>query len=101
MTRIHAVNSPFVVRRYSLLYVVFTSVGDENRYEGQWKDDLKHGDGKYFYLDKGQVLLGTWVDNIAKCGEMIDFNRETAADATQYPIPEVRKRKCRICFIGF
>ena len=23
-----------------------------NRYEGMWQDDLKHGDGQFFYLDK-------------------------------------------------
>jgi len=63
---------------------------DENRYEGSWKDDMKHGDGKYFYLDKGQLLLGTWVKDIAKCGEMKDFNRDIATDATQYPIPELK-----------
>ena len=27
-----------------------------NRYEGMWLNDMKHGDGKYFYLDKGQVF---------------------------------------------
>ena len=63
---------------------------NENRYEGTWKNDLKHGDGKYFYFDKGQLLLGTWVEDIAKCGEMVDFNRDTAVSATQYPIPELK-----------
>lgn len=65
-------------------------LSNENRYEGEWKDDMKHGDGKYYYLDKGQLLTGMWVNDIAKCGEIIDFNREGAVDATQYPLPEVK-----------
>merc|ERR1712224_206724 len=63
---------------------------NDNRYEGEWKDDKKHGDGKFYYLDTGQLLLGTWVDDIAKCGVMKDFNRKTAFEATQYPIPELK-----------
>lgn len=47
-----------------------TLPADENRYEGEWKDDKKHGNGKYYHLDKGQVFIGTWVDDIAKCGVM-------------------------------
>lgn len=63
---------------------------NENRYEGEWEDDKKHGEGKFYHLDKGQVFIGTWVTDIAKCGIMEDFNRETAVDGTQYPIPELK-----------
>ena len=62
---------------------------NENRYEGQWKDDMKHGEGKFYHYNKGQVYIGTWITDIAKCGTMEDFNRDTAMDATQYPLPEV------------
>ena len=31
-----------------------------------------------------------WAENIPKCGEMKDFNRDTAGDATQYPVPELK-----------
>ncbi len=55
---------------------------------------MKNGPGKFFYLDKGQVYEGTWLDDIPKCGEMKDFNRETAPDATQYPIPSVSLLGC-------
>ena len=27
-------------------------VANQNRYEGEWQDDLKHGEGVFFYLDK-------------------------------------------------
>ena len=59
------------------------------RYEGNWDNDLKHGDGKFFYLDKGQQYEGTWVDGTAKCGIFIDLQRQNAEDPTQYPLPEL------------
>ena len=62
----------------------------QSRYEGQWAHDKKHGEGKFFYLDSGQVLEGTWSENISKCGEMSDFNRGSATAATQFPIPELK-----------
>lgn len=58
-----------------------------NRYEGMWEFDKKHGDGKYFYLDKGQLYSGTWVEGTAKCGTMVDLQRQNASDPTQYPLP--------------
>ena len=60
---------------------------NENRYEGEWKDGLKHGKGKFYHYSKGQVFVGTWLADVAKCGEMEDFNRETAEEATRYPLP--------------
>lgn len=60
-----------------------------NRYEGSWRHDKKNGPGKFFYLDKGQVYTGEWVDDIAKCGTLEDSGREMAANPPIYPIPEV------------
>ena len=60
-----------------------------NRYEGGWEEGEKHGDGKCFYLDRGQLYIGVWVAGAAKCGEMIDLNREHAEAPTVYPIPEI------------
>ena len=60
-----------------------------NRYEGSWQKDMKNGEGKFFYLDKGQVYTGTWVDDTAKCGTLEDFGREGAPDPPIYPIPGV------------
>ena len=51
---------------------------------------MKNGAGKFYYLDKGQVYVGNWVDDIAKCGTLEDFGREGAPDPPVYPIPEVR-----------
>lgn len=60
-----------------------------NRYEGEWLNHLKHGEGKFFYLDKGQLYIGTWIEGIPKCGEFIDLQRQNAEDPTQYPLPEL------------
>lgn len=60
-----------------------------NRYEGYWQQGLKNGSGRFFHLDHGQLFDGFWVDDTAKCGTMIDFGREEAPEATQFPIPKV------------
>ncbi|XP_014402540.1 PREDICTED: MORN repeat-containing protein 3 isoform X3 [Myotis brandtii] len=61
-----------------------------NRYEGYWQGGLKNGPGRFFHLDHGQLFEGFWVDNIAKCGTMIDFGRDEAPAPTQFPIPQVK-----------
>jgi hypothetical protein len=35
------------------------------------------------------VYEGVWKDDIAKCGNMRDFDREGAPEPTKYPIPDV------------
>ncbi|XP_038645480.1 MORN repeat-containing protein 3 isoform X2 [Scyliorhinus canicula] len=67
-------------------------LANENRYEGIWKNGKKHGAGKFFFFEKGQLYEGVWVDDIAKCGKMIDFGREEAIDPTSYPIPQIKLR---------
>ncbi|XP_067107140.1 MORN repeat-containing protein 3 [Osmerus mordax] len=62
---------------------------NENRYEGTWKDGRKSGHGRFFYLDKGQLYDGFWVDGVAKCGAVSDFGREESIMPTLYPIPKV------------
>ncbi|XP_078680571.1 MORN repeat-containing protein 3-like [Branchiostoma floridae x Branchiostoma belcheri] len=64
-------------------------LANENRYEGHWKDGKKHGEGKFFYLDKGQMYQGVWVEDVPKCGTMVDFGREGAPEPTVYPIPKL------------
>jgi hypothetical protein len=64
-----------------------TLYGDDHRYEGSFKDGKKDGAGKYFYTNKGQVFEGYWVDDVAKCGQMLDYNRESVPDPTPFPIP--------------
>ncbi|KAM4807911.1 MORN repeat-containing protein 3 [Rhinophrynus dorsalis] len=65
-------------------------LANENRYEGSWKDGKKHGPGKFYYLDKGQLYDGVWVNNLPKCGTVVDFGRAEAPFPTKYPIPEVK-----------
>lgn len=60
-----------------------------NRYEGGWERGMKNGHGRFFHLDHGQLFEGFWVDNVAKCGTMIDFGRDEAPEPTQFPIPKV------------
>lgn len=67
---------------------------NNDRYEGGWKDGKKHGPGRFFFLDKGQLLEGIWVTDVPKCGIMIDFSRDAAPAPTQYPIPKVTAWKC-------
>lgn len=64
-------------------------LANENRYEGTWKDDKKNGPGKFYYLTHGQIYEGIWLEDVAKCGTMKDFDRENAPEPTQYPIPKV------------
>ena len=64
-------------------------LANDNRYEGEWDDDRKHGRGKFFYVNRGQVMEGLWVDDICKTGEMKDFSRDQAILPTPYPIPDV------------
>ena len=67
----------------------FLPTANENRYEGSWRDDKKNGPGKFYYLTHGQLYEGVWNDDIAKCGTMKDFDRNSAPEPTQYPIPKV------------
>ncbi|XP_055461982.1 MORN repeat-containing protein 3 isoform X3 [Psammomys obesus] len=60
-----------------------------NRYEGNWERGMKNGRGRFFHLDHGQLFEGFWVDDVAKCGTMIDFGRDEAPEPTQFPIPKV------------
>ncbi len=62
---------------------------NNNRYEGEWKNDKKNGHGRYFFLDKGQLLEGYWVDDINKTGKMIDFDRDGAVSPCPYELPPI------------
>ncbi|XP_077015886.1 MORN repeat-containing protein 3 [Tamandua tetradactyla] len=61
-----------------------------NRYEGYWQRGMKNGSGRFFHLDRGHLFEGFWVDDVAKCGTMIDFGRDEAPAPTQFPIPQVK-----------
>lgn len=63
---------------------------------------MKHGDGKYLYLDKGQIYTGVWCNDIAKCGSMVDYHYETnrVPNKPDFPIPEVYMT-CISCYYTF
>lgn len=63
---------------------------NNNRFEGSWSKGKKNGNGCHYYLDRGLVYEGVWVDNVPKCGEMRDLNRENAPLPTEYPIPTLQ-----------
>ena len=67
--------------------MLFFAVANNNRYEGAWENDMKHGMGKFLHLDKGQVYTGYWRENVAKSGVLEDFDREAAPNPPQYLIP--------------
>ena len=77
---------------------MYLIAANENRYEGGWKDGKKHGPGKFFYLDKGQLFEGIWAADTPKCGILIDFGRDEAPAPTQYPIPKVIAWKFQFCW---
>ena len=64
-------------------------LANSNRYEGEWASDKKNGKGKYFFLSKGQMLEGFWVNDINKTGCVTDFDRDNATDITQFEIPAI------------
>ncbi|CAF0869810.1 unnamed protein product [Brachionus calyciflorus] len=64
-------------------------LANDNRYEGEWKNDMKNGHGNFFFLNKGQLLEGFWVDDINKTGKMIDFDRDNARQANIYELPAI------------
>ncbi|XP_040054125.1 MORN repeat-containing protein 3 isoform X1 [Gasterosteus aculeatus] len=61
-----------------------------NWYEGAWREGEKNGNGKFYYSDKGQILEGFWVDGVAKCGTLSDFQRSEAPTPTKYSIPQLQ-----------
>lgn len=67
-----------------------STLANDNRYEGEWRADKKHGRGKFYYVTRGQVMEGLWVDDVCKAGEMKDFGRDEAIQPTPYPLPGVK-----------
>lgn len=65
------------------------SLENGNRYEGEWQQGMKNGQGRFFHLDRGQLFEGFWQDDVAKCGTMTDYGRDEAPKPTKFPIPEV------------
>merc|ERR1712173_28010 len=86
---------------------------DKKIYVGGWKDDLrdgkgmnyysdfeffdgkKNGHGSFFYRTTAQIYKGVWKDNIPKCGEFSDMDREKAPKCTEFEIPEIELKDSR------
>ena len=71
---------------------------NNNRYEGDWKRDKKNGPGRFFFLNKGQLLDGFWIEDINKTGKFIDLDREAAPEPTKYELPEVKSDASLLIF---
>lgn len=73
--------------------VGFYQLANLDCYLGEFQNDRKNGTGTYFYLLIGQLLTGTWLNDVAKCGYMRDINGYGKIDVctkpTKYPIPEL------------
>lgn len=57
-------------------YGVLTKrIGDH--FEGSWVNDLREGQGSYFYAESNKLFVGEYVDDMPKCGiysEVVDEN---------------------------
>lgn len=52
---------------------------------------MKNGEGKFLYLDKGQVYTGSWKEDVAKCGVLEVLGMEGVPNPPAYPLPQVSK----------
>lgn len=43
-----------------------------DRFEGQWLNNKKEGQGRFFYAATRKVYEGEWVEDVAKCGTYSD-----------------------------
>ncbi|XP_021698461.1 MORN repeat-containing protein 3 [Aedes aegypti] len=68
---------------------VFLELGG-NRYHGQFRKGLKHGEGLYLHSRTGQIQRGFWTEGVFKMGEIEDWNRNQVIEPTIYPIPEIK-----------
>ena len=48
---------------------------------------MKNGEGKFFYLDTGHLLVGWWVDNIPKCGTFENYIQLEGTNPSTYNVP--------------
>lgn len=75
--------------RNPLCLSVISTLANENRYEGDWIDDMKNGKGKYIFRTTNQVMEGIWIDDVAKQTIVTDLEPRLEATERTYPIPNV------------
>jgi len=59
---------------------------DGNIYSGGWCKDMKEGKGSFLYKAKNQRYDGEWINNIAKCGILVDCPGDDNSNGTKLPI---------------
>ena len=50
--------------------------------------DMKNGEGKFLYTDKGQLYTGWWLNNVPKCGIFENLENTTNSDPVSYQFPK-------------
>lgn len=60
-------------------------------YKGDWKNDLKHGEGVYFSRTLGTELVGVWQGDLPRCGTFEVVNPDIATSPMKCEIPPVRQ----------
>ena len=53
-----------------------------DHFEGQWVNDKREGQGSYYFMEKNQVYVGEWVDDIPKAGVFSEV------DDNENPVPQ-------------
>lgn len=70
-----------------------------DHFEGNWVNDLREGQGSYFFAEKNKVFVGEWVEDRPACGiysEVEDANILAQKDLSKHkdfdeipPLPEL------------
>ncbi len=61
---------------------------NQNRYEGKWMSDKKHGPGVFYYVTRGQRYDGEWVNDTPKCGSLSEISSSLVSNPAA-PLPKV------------
>nr|CAI5831337.1 unnamed protein product [Callosobruchus analis] len=58
-----------------------------NRYEGNFFNDVKHGKGRFYFLNVGQMQEGVWCEDICIFSQLYNLPyRQTAKRPTIFPM---------------
>ena len=66
-----------------------------NHFEGEFRDGKKNGHGTFFYRVTAQIYKGVWKEDIPKCGEFMDMDRDAAPRCTQYAMPSIELKDAK------
>lgn len=91
----HGAGIYFDGSRYNFLLKLFPKLklclGETSRYEGFFKEGLKHGEGTFYHLETGQVQKGFWSEGTCVTSIMQDeFRNQQCFRPTPYPIIPVK-----------